>query len=205
MGKLIDYNVPFTDEVKEYLEARGRGHEIVENERRFPNGDASAADELETAGSDPESASFDPAERQAATHDVGGAALPNTVLSKDTGRVVDFEVRSESDNPDPYVSDPESEPESDEDFEASFDQDIIDDVEAIPNVTAIKKRFEDEKLEFDKGWDKRELQDALIIGLQERRDRAARGDDDSNPLIVNDPQASGGPETEVEPEIESTS
>ena len=70
MGRLIDFNGPLSDEDKEYLRSRGRGHEIDANDRQFSEGGE---------GADPVNEKYDLEARAAATHDVGGAPLPGTV------------------------------------------------------------------------------------------------------------------------------
>lgn len=175
MGRYIDPNKPFTEDEKEYLRARGRGHQIIENERRFPDGDENAADELETSGHDPESASFDPEARSNADYDVGGAPLPGTVLDVDTGRVVPLSTRSDGafDYIDPETGLPAVDPDA-------FDEDIVESVDSL-TVPELKAALKAEEVDFDAKSKKEDLQDALIIARQDKRNAERAANPPANP------------------------
>lgn len=158
MGRLIDLDHPLSDEDKQYLRDRGRAHEIPANERRFGvNGDESPV-EGEEAGAPADSATFDTDQRDEAFLDVGGAPLPGQILDADTGRVVPLTARTDE------GFDVTSEEGDD------FDPTIIAEVEAISNVTELKKRLKDEDIEFSSTDNRDELENKLIIGLQDKRD-----------------------------------
>lgn len=177
MGRFIDLDYPLSDEDKEFLRSRSRGHQIIENERRFPGGVAEAADELERAGQSPESASFDPDERSQATHDVGGGILPGQILDVDTGRVVPLAARTDGFD----VASEEGD---------NFDDDIVEAVFALKNLTELRKGLTDAGVEFAKSDDKEELQNKLIVGLQDQRDALApAADPNDDPGEFGDPVA----------------
>lgn len=172
MGRYIDPNQPYNEVDKEYLRSRGRGHEIIENERRFGKDGASVPDELESAGQNPESASFDP-ELRKGLYDVGGAALPGTILDTDTGRVIPLSDRSEApSNSFDYIDPETGEVIEDPDH---FDDDIIEDVEAIKNIDELKKRLDNERVDHSDITKRKDLEDALIIALQDKRNAEKRG------------------------------
>lgn len=167
MGRYINTDEPLSDEDKQFLQSRGRQNEVDENVRRFGHdgngGEAAVNPEFEGAGGPAESTSFDPEERAAATHDVGGAPLPGTFLERDTGRVVPLKPRSEGfDNIDPNTGEVVQDPDH-------FDEDIIEEVEQIETVKLLKERLVHEKIDFEGKTSKEDLQDALIIGLQDKR------------------------------------
>jgi hypothetical protein len=142
MGRLIDFNAPLSDEDKEYLISRGRGHEIDANDRQFGEGGE---------GADPVNVKYDLEARAAATHDVGGAPLPGQILDHDTGRVIPLSEFSDG-APD----------------EGDVDDDIVEEVESL-TVAELKERLRKEKVEFDSQANKAELQDALAIHLHDKR------------------------------------
>ena len=102
MGRLIDFDQPLSDEDKEYLQSRGRGHEIEANDRQFGEGAPEGVQK------------FDTDVRNAADYDVGGAPLPGSVLDVDTGRVI-----------------PRSEFREGSPDEGDVDDDIVEEVEAL--------------------------------------------------------------------------
>ncbi|AVO25996.1 hypothetical protein SEA_THUMB_16 [Mycobacterium phage Thumb] len=172
MGRYIDPNQPYTDEDKKYLRSRGRGAEIIENERRFGEDGKKEPDELERAGYDPESASFDGDDRDEATYDVGGAPLPGTVLDTDTGRVIPLSDRSDTgafEYVDPNTGEVVEDPDA-------FDEDIIEFVEGLPNVDSVKAKLKevDPNAETSGLSKRREWDDALIIALQDQRNEQRR-------------------------------
>lgn len=166
MGKNIDFNQPLSEDDKEFLRSRGRGYQVDDNERRFPGGKAENADPHETAGSDPDSASFDTDVRNQATHDVGGAPLPGQILDIDTGRVVPLQERSSGDGGFDIIDPDSGESINDPD---AFDSDIVEYVEGIQNVPELKKALEKEKIDYTGKTKREELEDALIVGLQDKR------------------------------------
>ena len=166
MGRYIDPNQPFSESDKEFLRSRGRADQIIENERRFGADGTRVPDELEQAGHDPESASFDGDERDDNDYDVGGAPLPGTVLDTDTGRVIPLKDRSEATGAFDYVDPNTGEVLPDPD---AFDEDIIDHVESLPNVKAVEKELDDLGVDHSDITKRRDLDDALIIALQDKR------------------------------------
>jgi hypothetical protein len=142
MGRLIDFNAPLSDEDKEYLINRGRGHEIEANDRQFGE---------EGEGADPENPKYDLETRAQATHDVGGAPLPNVTLDHDLGRVISSQEFNEG------IPD-----------EGDVDDDIVEEVEGM-NVEELKARLKKENVAFDSGAKKADLQDTLAIHLHEKR------------------------------------
>lgn len=180
MGRYIDPNQPFDDDTVEFLESRGRHGEVVENRRRFPNGEASAADIHEGAGENPESASFDTDDRSGADYDVGGAPLPGRVLDVDTGRVIPLNERTETPEGLSFID-----PETGEEIKDpnAFDPDIVEHVESIKNVDELKKRLKDEKVDFTGKTKREDLEDALIVALQDKRDGKVEETEDSSEFI----------------------
>ena len=142
MGRLIDFNQPLSDEDKEYLISRGRGHEIDANERQFGEGGE---------GADPQKQAFDTEARSQADYDVGGAPLPGSILDTDTGRVI------------PRQSFSEGQPD-----DGDVDDDIVEEVEAL-NVAELKERLRAEGVPFESDAKKADLQDALAIYLHDQR------------------------------------
>ena len=180
MGRYIDPNQPFSESDKDFLRSRGRANEIIENERRFGADGTRVPDELEQAGHDPESASFDGDERDDNDYDVGGAPLPGTVLDTDTGRVIPLKDRSDATGAFDYVDPNTGEVLEDPD---AFDEDIIEHVEGLPNIDAVKAELK----QVDPNGDhsgltkRRDLDDALIIALQDKRNAERK----ANPAPVN--------------------
>ena len=142
MGRVINFDGPLSDEDKEYLRSRGRGHEIDANDRQFGEGGE---------GADPVNVKYDLAAREAADYDVGGAPLPGRVLDHDTGRVIPLSEFTDG-SPD----------------EGDVDDDIVEEVEAL-NVAELKARLNKEKVEFPSNANKADLQDALAIHLHDKR------------------------------------
>ena len=139
MGRAVDFSKPLSDEDREYLESRGRGSEILANDRQFAEGEPEGVQK------------FDTEVRDAADYDVGGAPLPGSVLDVDTGRVI-----------------PRSEFTDGVPDEGDVDDDIVDEVESL-NVAQLKERLKKEKVEVDSQANKADLQDALAIHLHDKR------------------------------------
>lgn len=189
MSLVLDPNVPWTDEEKEWARTSGRGHLIVANERRFPDGKKSKADKSEKAGAPPVSAQFGPEGtevRDAAVYDVGGAPLPGATLDYDTGRAIAFDAEGNgiTVEPNPPVNAPGAyapyvEPEgftSTPDGGDDIDDDIIDEVLAYKTkadvqkaLTAVNKRNPNRQVAFTAGDDRDTLNDKLAVALQDER------------------------------------
>lgn len=208
MGKQIDQNYRLSDEDRAWLLSRGRGHEVIVNERRF----GTQANPINDDQQGPqESAFYDNSVREKAVYDVGGAPLPDTVLDHNTGRVYDRDngVLVEFTGPghtpgafdlrdgrrDPY--DPNQNLEFGEDdgvaldengnpVDDHIDQDIVDHVTSAKNVGELKTELSELN---EKGFgesadsdDKREdLENKLAIALQDERD-GVRNDSDESEL-----------------------
>lgn len=147
MGRYINPDQPFTDEEKEFLRSRAREDEVIENERRFPNGVASA--EHEEEGFMPKKPGYDYKEQANRTEDATG--LPIDTIPVD-----------EFGNP----KTPEYGYDEDDD-EDDIDDDILDRVLAM-NVDELKDELD--KLGLKKSGNKEELIDRLANGLQDKRD-----------------------------------
>lgn len=145
MGRLVDFDRPLSDEDKEYLRSRGRGGEILANERQFGEGGE---------GESPENPKYDLEARAAATHDVGGALLPGQVLDHDTGRVVPLSEFSDG-SPD----------------EGDVDDDIVEEIEGL-TVPELKERLDEEGVEYESSAKKADLQDTLAIHMHNQRHEA---------------------------------
>lgn len=183
MGRQIDQNKPFTEEDKAYLRSRGRGYLIPANERRFgENGDKTPS-EHEEAGDFALSPFYDSETREKAVYDVGGAALPGTVLDYDTGRVYDrdngltVEYTGPGHTPGAYPVG-SSEPEGFQSYavddngnpvDDTFDEDIVEYVTSLPNKDAVTEELEEAGVPFKKDDGRNKLNDKLIVNLQDRR------------------------------------
>jgi hypothetical protein len=139
MGRLINFDEKLSDEDKEYLQSRGRGNEIIENDRRFAEGAPEGVQKFDTEA------------RAQADYDVGGAPLPGSILDTDTGRVIPRQEFTDG-APD----------------EGDVDDDIVEEVESL-NVAELKARLREEGVAVESGANKAELQDALAIHLHDKR------------------------------------
>ena len=168
MGRLVDLDQPLSEEDKAYLKRRGRGYLIPANERRFAEG----GNPGEKGANSP---FYDSAERAKAVYDQGGAPLPGTTLDYDTGRVADrdngvfVEPNPPLNSPGHYAARVDGGFYSSPD-EGEIDDDIVEEVQAISNKTELKKRLESEGVEFDASASREDLEDALAIHLQDKRD-----------------------------------
>lgn len=180
MGKVIDKNRPYSAEEKQYLIERGRGYLIAENERRFgKNGDQEPV-EGEEAGSPQKSVFYDNEQREKAVYDIGGGALPNTILDKDTGRLYDREngVLVEYTGPGHTPSASDLSVQRDPNFVEGRSDDGDDiDVDITEYVLAkkmtvdkLKARLDKESVEYSSDDNKPRLQELLAIKLQDDRD-----------------------------------
>lgn len=155
MGRLIDLNQPLSEEDKEYLYSRSRGHQVRQNERRFG---VDGTEELdgENAGIEPVNPYFDADVRNAATLDIGGGKL-----TPDTGR------EYERDN---GVYDKGTEPEPE-----TIDDDISEEVAGY-TVPELEEKLKELEVEFDSKDLKEDLQELLANKLQDDRDAAAEAE-----------------------------
>jgi hypothetical protein len=182
MSLVLDPNRPWTDEEKQWARTSGRGHLIVANERRFPDGKASKASKNEKAGSPPESVQFGPEGtfvREAAVYDVGGAALPGTTLSYDNGRAMQFDAEGNgiTVEPNPPVNAPgayapfvepegfTSTPEGGDDI----DEDIVDFVLGLETKADVQKELKKRKVSFSSGDNRDDLNDKLAVAMQDEK------------------------------------
>lgn len=174
MSLVLDPNRPWTDEEKEWARNTGRGASVFSNERRFGEDGKSEPPSGEEEGVDPESPFHDHEVRGAAVYDQGGAPLPGTTLDVDTGRVyqVDDEGNGTLVEPSLPVNTPGafaydsfgSVPD-----EGDIDDDIAEEVQAIPNMDELKKRLDKEKVDYPKSGSRADLEDALAIALHDKR------------------------------------
>ena len=182
MGIPIDHDKPYTQEIKDYLESRGRGYLIPANERRFGVDGTRVPEPHETAGAPAVTPFYDSAERDRAVYDVGGAPLPGTVLDYDTGRVADRDngVLVEYTGPGhtPGAHDPGAmfEPEG---FESTSDDDDIDD-DIVQFVTGLKTKADVQKqlthygVGYESDANRPRLDELLAIALQDLRDEGVK-------------------------------
>jgi len=188
MGLVIDHNHRYTQEERDYLNRRGRGYLIPANERRFGTLENPKEPEpFEQHDSNAISPFYQNEAREAAVYDVGGAPLPGAVLDYDTGRVADRDngVTIEYTGPGhtPGASnltpqrDRNYEPEgfvsySDDAGDVDIDDDIDEEVLAHKTVAALKKALKDHDVDVDSDWKREDLENALAIALQDKRDAA---------------------------------
>lgn len=177
MGRAVNLNQPLSPEDKAYLRERGKGYLIPANERRFgANGDQIA--EGDVAGQPQENPFYDTDARNQAVYDQGGGHLPGTILDTDTGRLFDREngVRVEYTGPG-YTNSATDIRDSEQFFDShgedgDIDEDIVDEISSIRNVKELRQRCVDEGLEIPSGAKREDLEDALAIHLQDKRDAA---------------------------------
>lgn len=205
MGRQVNLDEPLSPEDRDYLLSRGRKNLVLVNERRFGTPDNPREPEAhEQAGGSALSPFYDNQERDRASYDVGGVALPGSVLDYDTGRVLDrdngmtVEYTGPGHTPGAYPSsasydegfasyatDSNGNPIDDD-----FDQDIVDFVVNLPNRNSVITELEKyEESDFEKDDKRSDLNDALAIVLQDRRragkpielpEEALEGDPDEN-------------------------
>lgn len=180
MSLVLDPNKPWTEDEKQWARSSGRGHLIVTNERRFPDGKDSK--EYDKAGVVPESAQFSPEGtevREAAVYDVGGAPLPGTTLSYDNGRAMQFDMEGNgiTVEPNPPVNAPGSyapfvEPEgfvSMADGGDDIDDDIVEFVLDLKTKADVQKELTDRKVGWSSADDRDTLNDKLAVAMQDER------------------------------------
>ena len=177
MSLVLDPNKPWSEREKAIARSTGRGALIVANERRFPNGEVQEGD---TEGEPQNSAQFDhqgTEVRQNAAYDVGGAPLPGAVLDYDTGRAFGVDENDNavllepalpgntspgtSANPSPWG---DGVPD-----EGDVDDDIVEYVQGLPNVKALKDELDKAGVPYSKEAKRDELEDALAIHLYDKR------------------------------------
>lgn len=186
MGVVIDHNHRYSEEERSYLLNRGRGYLLPANERRFgTNEKPREPGPNEQYDSEAISPFYQSQEREAAVYDKGGAPLPGTVLDYDTGRVADRDngviveptgpghtpgaanlsaQRDINYEPEGFVS------RSDDDGDVDIDEDIVEQVLAHKNVAELKKSLKENDVEIDSDWKREDLENALAITLQDKRD-----------------------------------
>ena len=172
MGRQVNLEAPLSQDDKDYLVSRGRGYLIFANERRFGADGTRQPEEHELAGAPSQSPFYDSQERAKAVYDVGGVALPGTVLDYDSGRVLDRENGVAVEYTGPGHTPGGFEPEgfssySDEDDH--IDDDIVEEVLGL-HVAGLKGRLTTLDIEVDPKDKKEDLQNKLAIALQDARD-----------------------------------
>lgn len=178
MGIPINHDEPYTEEIKAYLRERGRGYLIPANERRFGVDGTRVPDPHETVGTTTVSPFYDPAHREKAIYDVGGAPLPGTVLDYDTGRVADrdngvlAEFTGPGHTPGSYNVSSVVEPEgfSSEPDDGDIDDDIVNFVTALKTKGDVQKRLTDLGVGYETDANRHRLDELLAIALQDLRD-----------------------------------
>jgi hypothetical protein len=179
VGIPINHDQPYTEEVKAYLRERGRGYLIPANERRFGEDGTRVPEAHESVGTTVVSPFYDPAGREKALYDVGGAPLPGTVLDYDTGRVADrengvlAEYTGPGHTPGAHDLSKQFEPEgfesvSDEDDD--IDDDIVSFVTGLKTKSDVQKRLTDLGTGFESDANRQRLDELLAITLQDLRD-----------------------------------
>jgi hypothetical protein len=188
MGRFIDLNSPLSQVDIDYLKSRGRTYLLDANFRRFGTPDEPRTPEAHEAvvGSPAQSPFYQSDERNAAVYDKGGVPLPGATLDYDTGRAYDRENGVTADatllefnpvghtsgaHPSPYTGD-DSGFSSTSDGDDDIDDDIVEEIQAIPNKTELKKRLDKEGVEYEASGSREELEDALAIHLQDQRGHA---------------------------------
>lgn len=178
MSVVLDPNKPWTDDEKEWARASGRGHLIISNERRFPDGKAAKGDKV---GEPPESAQFGvegTEVRNAAVYDVGGVPLPGTTLSYDNGRAMQFDMEGNGITVEPAPVNapgayaPFVEPEgftSTADGGDDIDDDIVEHVLGLGTKGDVQKELKRLKVGWSSADDRDTLNDKLAVALQDER------------------------------------
>lgn len=187
MGKVVDLNKPLSEEDKQYLRERGRGHLIPGNERRFGvNGDKTPAPG-EEAGNHALSPFYQNADREAAVYDVGGAPLPGTTLDYNTGRVADrvngkrVEFTGPGHTPGAFDLTPQRDSEYggftsqavDEQgrpIDDHIDDDIVQYVTGVDSPADLVKDLKELGLDASEDEDRETLEIRLGVKLQDMRD-----------------------------------
>lgn len=179
MGIPINHDQPYTEEVKAYLRERGRGYLIPANERRFGEDGTRVPEPHETVGTTVVSPFYDPAHREKAIYDVGGAPLPGTVLDYDTGRVADrdngvlAEYTGPGHTPGAHDLSRQLEPEgfaSTSDSDDDIDDDIVSYVTKLKTKGDVQAKLTDLGVGYETDANRHRLDEQLAITLQDLRD-----------------------------------
>lgn len=179
MGYQIDHDKPYSEEVKSYLRQRGRAYLIPANERRFGVDGTRTPEPHETVGVTAVSPFYDPAQRDRAVYDVGGAPLPGTVLDYDTGRVADresgvlVEYTGPGHTPGAHDLGKSLEPEGFEsvgDTDDDIDDDIVSYVTKLKTKTLVQEKLTGFGVGFESDATRQRLDEQLAITLQDLRD-----------------------------------
>lgn len=176
MGRQINLDEPLSEEDKNYLKSRGRGHQIHANERRFGVDGRKDPAEHEAAGVPTASQFYDSQERDRAVYDVGGVPLPGTMLSYDTGRVADrdngqfVEPEQPLHSPGQFAhrSSVVEEGFSGEPDEGDVDDDIAETVQGLSEA-ALNKQLKEAGIGLTKANPREQREDALAIYLHDKR------------------------------------
>jgi len=176
MGRQIDLDSPLSVEDKAYLRGRGRGHLIHANERRFGKDGTATPAEHEAAGVPSASAFYDNQERERAVYDQGGAPLPGTVLSYDSGRVADrdngqfVEFEPPLNSPGQFAHRIANSEEgfSGEPDEGDVDDDIAEHVQSLSDED-LDKQAKELVLAFGDGTAREDKEDPVAIALHDQR------------------------------------
>lgn len=202
MGRTVDLNKPLSAEDRQYLIERGRDYLIPANVRRFGTPEnPREPDEHEREGSNALSPFYQDSQRQAAVYDVGGAPLPNTTLDYNTGRVADrvngetVEFTGPGHTPGAFDLTPQRDAgyggfddgsdgvdldEHGNPIDDNIDDDIVDYVTSIPNITELIRQLTELKpiaAEYGvnvewRGDDKRDdLEIKLGVAIDDLRDK----------------------------------
>lgn len=155
MGRYINPDQPMSDDVKEFLRGRGRGDEVIENERRFPPGGSPAPHE--EAGFMPTKPGYNYLEQAEKTEDAGGRQIERLPVDSEGHPIV----------PEYGYDDP--------DDEGDLDDDILNKVIDM-NVDELKADLK--RLGEKTSGNKDELIDRLANALQDERDAANASDSD---------------------------
>lgn len=182
MGRYINPDEPYDEETKEFLRARSRIDEIVENERRFPpDGEA---EPHEAAGFMPTKVGYDYQKQADKVEDAGGLEIQR-IPTDDQGRpmvaeygyvegiIHEGELPAESPEDEGKPSDDTAttanDAGDDNSDENSIDDDIIDPLLEL-NVEQLKAKLKE--LDEPVSGNKDELIDRLANRLQDDRDKA---------------------------------
>ena len=186
MGRFIDLNSPLSEVDIDYLRSRGRGYLLEANFRRFGTPDEPRTPEPHEAvvGSPAQSPFYMAEERNAAVYDRGGVPLPGATLDYDTGRAYDRDNGVTADatlleynpvghtagaHPSPFTGPDDSGFSSRSEDGDDIDDDIVDEIQKIPNKTELKKRLDSEGVEYASDASRETLEDTLAIYLQDKR------------------------------------
>ena len=187
MGRVIDQNKPFSEEDKQYLRQRGRGHLVTINERIFgKDGDVVPDDFVDNHAVSP---FYNSEEREAAVYDVGGAPLPGAVLDYNTGRVAhrengmtieytgpghtpgahDLSSRRDVEYVEGVDWGSQDVDENGNPVDDSIAPDIVEFVQDHGTKADLVKSLKRYEIDYSGSDDKETLQDKLAVGLDDKR------------------------------------